>query len=216
MNKKYLDAQKSAILVGGGEIYESDAAIARDLDTTVFCADSGAQNALRMGLKPNTVIGDLDSYKPAAQSKVTVIQTPDQNYTDFEKALGHIEEKVVYCFGFWGKRLDHSLAALSVIAKTKDTHVILFSEQDICFRAPERLRLPMKAENPIAFFPMSCVTAKSVGLRYNFDSLALSPVGTISTSNTAIDTVELKDVEGDLLVVLPKDFLEVAVAALSA
>lgn len=216
MEKPYPKINDAAVLVGGGEIYPSDVAILKKLPYRVFCADGGVRNARAFGLSPVAVIGDMDSCDPADLAGVERVETPDQNQTDFEKSLVHIGSNCVFCFGFWGKRLDHSLAALSVMAQRRQSHPILFSDEDICFRAPKHLHLKLGSGDPIAFFPMSDVRAKSKGLAYPLDGLDLTPAGQISSSNQAEGAVVLDDVNGDLLVIVPKRFLDVVLEALTA
>ena len=216
MKKAYPKTNDGCILVGGGEIYPQDSEIAKNLGLEVICADGGVRNARGMGLSPSMVVGDLDSSGDLDLSGLDVVELADQNKNDFEKALETTAGGFVFCFGFWGKRLDHSLASLSVLAKARDQNVILFTEENICFRVPSKLRLELQNGDPIAFYPMSPSTAKSQGLAYPLDGLELSPITQISSSNHATGTVELVKVQGDLLVILPKEMLGIALAGLAS
>ena len=202
------------ILIGGGEIYAQDAEIAQKIRGEVICADGGSAHADAMGLSVGAIVGDLDSYDPKSKDGAEIFPVEDQDRTDFQKALAHIGDDFAYCFGFWGKRLDHSLAALSAIAEHHAGRALLFTEEDICFLAPSSITLDLKAGDAIAFYPLSESTASSEGLAYPLDDLSLSPTDRISSSNRALGPVTVSNVTGHLLVILPKAKLSVIDAAL--
>ena len=58
---------------------------------TLLCADGGADSALRLGLSPDYIIGDLDSISKEAINKFKntskILQYKRQNDTDVEKCL---------------------------------------------------------------------------------------------------------------------------------
>ena len=204
----------TAILVGGGEIYDHDVKIARALRGQVVCADGGLFNAVELGLTADMIVGDLDSLNREQVGTAPIQQIADQNRTDFQKALSQVEDKRSYCFGFWGKRLDHSLASLTALAGHPAGKALLFTDQDICLLAPRKLSLDLQKDDAIAFYPLSPSRAKSSGLAYPLDGLDLSSTGRIGTSNQATGHVHLHEVEGHLLVIVPRDKLDVIEAAL--
>jgi thiamine pyrophosphokinase len=54
----------------------------------IFIAADGAGNlAAEMDVRPDHVIGDLDSYQAASWPDLTPIHNPDQETNDLEKAL---------------------------------------------------------------------------------------------------------------------------------
>ena len=92
----------------------------------IIGVDGGAARLLDLGVTPHIVTGDFDSLTPADLSDFTVrgaiiVPTPDQNYTDFDKALGYVRETfpgaTTRVFGAVGGRLDHTYSVLSAVVK---------------------------------------------------------------------------------------------------
>ena len=103
------------VLFGNGEIptHKIPTKILKNAGT-VFCADGGANNLLKLGLQPNLILGDLDSISDNSFD-CKIIKLVDQSKTDLEKSLdwcltnGIMKLDLV---GFSGKDDDHWMAAL--------------------------------------------------------------------------------------------------------
>lgn len=116
----------NAIVVANGEI-ENVERVVREVgpDTLIVCADGGVANALALGLKPHVVIGDLDSIDTGLRQKlqesgIEFITYPShKDETDSELALRYCiargAESILF-IGALGRRLDHSLANLLLLA----------------------------------------------------------------------------------------------------
>lgn len=89
----------------------------------VLCADGGTRNALRCGVQPDIVIGDLDSLSRNVRRRLKraiIIRSRDQNRTDLEKALLYlIRRKVrrITILGATGKRIDQTIANILLLQK---------------------------------------------------------------------------------------------------
>jgi thiamine pyrophosphokinase len=89
----------------------------------IVCADGGARHAALLGIRPDLILGDLDSVGRSARSRfpgTPVLRIPDQESTDLEKALRFcIEAKCggVVVAGAMGNRIDHSTGALGCVKK---------------------------------------------------------------------------------------------------
>ena len=88
--------------------------LARQVDF-VLAADAGADRALAAKIRPDAVIGDLDSVSPLTRQSlkdVAFLHIKRQDNTDLEKALDWIAaQKFDTCFiaGATGGRLDFTL-----------------------------------------------------------------------------------------------------------
>ena len=87
----------------------------------ILCADGGANQAYERHVKPDLIIGDMDSILPevrtAFNGHAREIILPGQDKTDLEKALQYAKDmKVerVILMGVTGMRLDHQLFNLHV------------------------------------------------------------------------------------------------------
>jgi thiamine pyrophosphokinase len=87
----------------------------------VVAADGGANQARRLGVTPDVIIGDLDSITPATErhfKRVPTVRVPRQDNTDLEKALDYLTSQgvsEVTIVGCTGRRMDFTLANLSVL-----------------------------------------------------------------------------------------------------
>lgn len=91
----------------------------------VIAADGGALNALRVGLTPDTVIGDLDSLPQAIRTDLEtrgvqlIVHPEHKDETDLELAIRHALERgatdIVILSGLGG-RWDQSLANILLLA----------------------------------------------------------------------------------------------------
>lgn len=206
-----------ATLLGGANVPATTVASALTLAPRLFCADGGANTAVSMGLDPISVIGDLDSITQETQEQLTcpVHHDHDQNSTDFEKILGHVTEDILICLGFLGQRLDHSLAAMTALTKFPKKRAILVGEEDICFLAPPTISFDARAGDRVSLYPISESRARSRGLRWPLDTHAFHPERQTATSNEAKGgQVELYDIQGSMLIILPGHFLEPVVSEL--
>ena len=119
---------KPLILVGNGA-YDT-AMLAKCARTgRVVAVDGGYYGCRLAGITPDLLIGDMDSVDPAdlvdARKKTRVHPISEQDTTDLEKALRHVRAPAILGFGFLGKRFDHSLAALSVLARSTEMHRVI-------------------------------------------------------------------------------------------
>lgn len=91
----------------------------------IICADAGAHHARRLDLRPDLVVGDLDSLEAddrewLVENGVRIIQYPhDKDQTDLELAIQHGLEEApgsIVIMGALGARLDHTLGNLALLA----------------------------------------------------------------------------------------------------
>ena len=99
----------------------------------ILAADGGANKCLKAGIKPNMVIGDLDSITPKNKEilKDCLKQVTRQDNSDFEKALDYLKTlkpKQVDIILSWGGRFDFCFSnflAASMYLKYFDIRFLL-------------------------------------------------------------------------------------------
>lgn len=212
-----LRADAPVTLIGGGDPSGADLREALALAPVAVAADGGADAALRHGIAPAAIIGDMDSLSPEAarafQGRLHRIE--EQDTTDFDKALTRIEAPAVLAVGFAGGRLDHELAALHSLVLRADRPCILLGPQTLAFHAPPALDLPLAPGTLVSLFPFARVRIRSTGLRWPTDHLTFAPDRRIGTSNEATGVVSLRPDAPGLLVILPRATLPLALPALA-
>ena len=205
-------------LLGGGPTHFGHLEQALSLAPILVAADGGADTALEAGYTPDAVIGDFDSLSTDTRQRIPddrLHHVAEQDSTDFEKCLQRVDARAVLALGFTGARLDHTLAACSVLTRFPDLPVILFGEEDLCILAPSSLRLDLGSGTTFSIFPFGPVTGRSTGLRYPIDGLELAPLGQIGTSNEATGPVELHLHPRTALITVPHTALEQVLSALT-
>ena len=102
----------------------------------VICADGGTRHALALGLRPNLLVGDLDSVsdehlRTAEEGGAEIMRySSDKNETDLELALRHARERrpdAIVIVAALGARLDQTLGNLSLLSDPS------FAALDVCF-----------------------------------------------------------------------------------
>ncbi|MCV2891488.1 thiamine diphosphokinase [Lentibacter sp. XHP0401] len=206
------------LLVGGGKYRKSGLKAAEGRFRRIVVADGGADWLLSRGYEPDMVIGDLDSISDSALTRLgpeRVHRVDEQDSTDFEKCLVRIDAPLVLGAGFLGGRVDHELAALHVLAALPAQRCVLIGRDDIVFLAPPEMRLDLARGTRVSLFPLGQVRAKSQGLRWEVNEVRFDTSSKIGTSNEALGPVELSVEAANMLVILPRSALGLALEALS-
>ncbi|SNS21619.1 thiamine diphosphokinase [Antarctobacter heliothermus] len=218
MKVKIVHDDAPVLLVGGGEVDQQVLAAALPAAGQVVAADGGAAQVLALGRMPDAVYGDMDSLAPEVQAQLddgVLRAIPEQNSTDFDKCLRHIEAPLVFGYGFLGHRLDHQLAAMTVLVKHPDRRCLLIGAEDVVMVCPPHLSLDLPGGTRFSLYPMAPVTGRSNGLHWPIDGLAFTPAGTIGTSNTVDGPVRLHMDGPAMLLILPVACLSALLAGLA-
>lgn len=207
-------------LLGGGELTPATVSGLLTRAPILAACDGAAARALALGHVPRLVVGDMDSLDGATRAALdsaSLIEIAEQETTDFDKALRHIDAPVILGAGFTGGRLDHELACYNALVRHPDKRCILVGGADICFHAPARVTLDLVPGTRVSLFPMAEVDVTASGLEWPLEGLRLAPWGRIGTSNRAIaDRVEITPGGPGLLVILPRAALDAAMDAISS
>lgn len=205
-------------LVGGGALEAATLERALARAPRLVAADGGADAALALGRVPDLAVGDFDSISQAARDRLgaeRLHHDPDQETTDFDKALAAVPAQLVLAVGFAGARLDHTLAAMSTLLRNPGRRVVMDTGADLCLLCPPDLALDLPAGTRVSLFPMAPLRCGSEGLVWATSGLDLSPGGRIGTSNAARGgPVRLMPEAPALLALLPVAALDGLLAAL--
>jgi thiamine pyrophosphokinase len=174
-----------------------------------ICADGGANAAAKFNLRPDFIIGDLDSINRQAEKMFRHVKTrliKDQNSTDLEKAFGYVIRNKfteIFVLGATGGRIDHTIGNLSALIK--------FSwRADITFVQDDGLVLPIVWERKfdlpigtiISLMPLTlCEGIVTTGLKWNLKNEILALGIQESTSNYAVISPVVVQVKRGNLVV---------------
>lgn len=115
---------KRAVIVGGAKIYNYEKIkeyINKD-DYFVYC-DGGLKHMEKLGVKPNLIVGDFDSFENPNMDSETIVLPCEKDDTDTCHALKVCIERGFKDFlfvGCIGERMDHTMGNVSLLIMLKE------------------------------------------------------------------------------------------------
>lgn len=148
---------------------------------TVICTDGSADTLIELDRTPHVIIGDLDSIKlKNDEFKGLWIPAPDQNKTDLQKTLEWClinGLKNVVVLGAMGKREDHSLGNLYILAefsRKMNVHFVADYSCIYCFKGKRSFQSTNgQLISIVAIKPVKSISTK--GLKYPLIQEPLPP-----------------------------------------
>jgi thiamine pyrophosphokinase len=208
------------LVVADGDV-PSRAAVDRVLGGApdlVIAADGGALKAEALGYPPRVVVGDADSLAAAdverfrAAGADVVIRPADKDESDTELALNEALSRgathVVIVGAFGGRRLEHTLANILLLAseKLKGRNICLADGTSTVrvMHSKESLEVSGAAQDFVSLLPLTWHVSgvTTVGLRYPLtrEMLEQGPARGLSNEMTN-DTATIQIDQGRLAVV---------------
>ncbi len=172
----------------------------------MICATDGAyKHLLERGIEPHWISGDFDSLEEIPKG-IKAIHTPNQDDTDFEKALKILFKSNCYdvdVYGASGKEQDHFLGNISAALVWKDKiNITFYDNYGFYFIADKNTILSDVLGKIISLLPLSFakgITTK--GLQYPLTDGELHFGKRIGTRNKAVDNqIKITYTDGVLLV----------------
>ncbi len=109
---------RAFIYLGGG-VYEGGYLDAPKDGDLIIAADSGCENAKRLGVTPHIVVGDFDSFKGKVPEEAETLQVPaEKDFTDSQLAVDVAKKqgaREIFLIGGLDGRLDHALSNLALL-----------------------------------------------------------------------------------------------------
>ncbi len=195
---------KRAVIFANGNL--SNLSRAKEIITSqdyLICADGGVKHALKLGLVPQTIIGDFDSVPPfllgqSRLSPTTLIKYPTKkDKTDFELVIDYCLEKKfqeIIIFGILGDRIDHFIANIFLLAKiqteNKFVKIKIVEGNKEIYILNKEIVINGKIGDEISIIPVSAKLEKVVtdGLEYQLNNETLFLGSTRGISNVLIKT----------------------------
>ena len=108
-----MNDKKNVSVILNGQMPTDDTIIDQITNSDYIIAVDGSANKLfDLEIIPDVIIGDLDSLQNIKNKDIELVETPDQNKTDFRKTLEWCIEKNILnisIFGISGESEDHFL-----------------------------------------------------------------------------------------------------------
>ena len=177
----------------------------------VVAADSGLYLAEKFNIKPDFILGDMDSIENADNilkkypSETILRYKQDKDFTDTELALSFLAEKgcskTIIAGGCYG-RTDHFLGIFYLFLRKIHPDIWILKEE-IAWNVEGKFSLNSAKGEIISLFPLSeggC-RMKSFGLKWELDSLEWK-LGDTGISNIALgNRIEIEMIKGRLLLI---------------
>lgn len=165
--------------------------------------------------KLDFISGDFDSHSGKDENiyEDKFIYTPDQDKTDFHKALEIILERGftnVDVLGGSGGEQDHFLGNLTVAFGFKDKlNIKFYDEFSEYYFVPKNFKIKGVKDKMISLYPFPSVeNITTKGLNWSLVNGNLSITSRIGTRNFAVeDEVSIEYEKGDLLIFVGKNYL---------
>lgn len=204
------------LIVANGDVKNYDK-IKGELPHTdyIICADGGVKHAVKLGLKPDLIVGDFDSasksvlqnFKKAGVSVITYSTDKDQTDTQIavEKAIEKGATNVVF-LGALGSRFDHSYANIMLLNRLVKSGITskIIDEQNVIVMSDKHIELEGVIGQVLSILPFggnACV-AETQGLKYQMQNCVLqldNPFGVSNVFN--LERVSIRVSSGYILAI---------------
>ena len=204
------------IIFANGELPDIDKAraILQD-DDYIICADGGTRHASALDLRPDLVIGDMDStdkgHLQKLQSDDVLIELypHDKDETDLELAILHAIElapKEIVIVAALGGRLDHTLANIVLLSSPQFSALNLKLDDGVeeVFFCRDQVEVHGRSGDIVSLIPwQGAVTGiQTENLKWPLEHETLFPEKTRGISNEmTADTAIIKISSGVLLII---------------
>lgn len=199
------------LVIAGGALNDSKSVnekIVNNIYDLVIAVDSGYNNAQKLGILPDIVIGDLDSVEQLNFDGEIIKYNPEKDETDLMIACEYEKNATsIDILTATGNRLDHFMVNLSLLEKLQSQNIDakIIDEKNII----SVLKGKRKYDNIskyVSVIPITeAIEMSCVNLKYNADKLTIKREKIISVSNEAIfDNFEI-DINKGLAYLIQSD-----------
>jgi thiamine pyrophosphokinase len=181
----------------------------RPRHTLLVAADGAALKLRERGIRPDVVIGDLDSAGAIREVLIAegmeVIEEPSQELNDFEKVLRWVigrGERSATVIGIGGGMTDHALNNFSVLARyARSIRLSVWDEESIAYAVHDSIVLNATPGDRISLIPLPRVRLTATGLAWELDDVVLGFGKREGASNRAAESVvNIRVTEGVVMV----------------
>lgn len=181
----------------------------------IVCADGGTRHALALGLRPDLLIGDMDSIEEEVFHQFHASAVPielfprDKNETDLELAINkaiELDPGELIIVGALGGRADHSLANVALLSDARlSKHKVRFDDgvEEIFF-CRDQVHVQGRSGDIVSLIPWGGPThgVRTENLKWRLDNETLYPDKTRGISNEMLSEAAAVRIDSGLLLVI--------------
>ncbi len=216
------DLQRAAVIITGGSPLLPGAVLDLPVGAFLIAADSGLDHAIAAGLRPDLVVGDLDSVSSAGVAWARSHHVPievypqDKDVTDTQLALGaawsrQVDHIVLLSGG--GDRLDHSISAITALGHPSLAQCRVEARwgtaQIHMLHAPGFWELDISAGDTFSLLALHgvCERLTMGGAKWPLTDATIEPGSSLGVSNVAAaQSVSIALGAGVLTMIIPHRF----------
>ena len=199
-----------AVIICGGNVGEYITEYISEGDFIV-CADSGYDSAVKFGIRPDMLIGDMDSVKSDYKHEKTVVYPTHKDCTDSEIVIQYVKKHgydEVLLFGMIGTRMDHTLANLGLLKYFCNENAKIIDAHNEIFLSDGEIILHGKKSDTVSIIPFEGdligVTTENLEYPlYNHNILSGTSLGISNVMTDEICKINIK--EGKAFIIKSKD-----------
>ena len=205
---------RRCVIIGGASIGDYDAVCRwlRPDDYVIYC-DCGLRHMDGLGVEPDLIVGDFDSYSYPEYDTETIVLPCEKDDTDTVFAVKEALRRGFEDFlliGVVGERLDHTLGNVSILlmldsAGKKGIIIDDYSEMEI---VSDRCEKPCIIDDSYAYFSLLNISGKASGVtirgaKYPLEDAEITCEYQYGVSNEVLPgcTAEVIVGEGKLLLI---------------
>ena len=186
---------KNALIINGG--LNSTKRDQLDNYDFIVAVDSGAEHAYKLFLKPDLIIGDLDSIdektiKRAEKDSIQILKyETNKNETDFELALKHVLDQsikdITIIGGEYGE-IDHLFSVLTVIISYQNDELILWIHGNQSIIIPNSKKIKIGNNVKFSILPFTDLKNLNIsGAQWNLENENIKFGKSFTLRNVSID-----------------------------
>ncbi|MCJ7433414.1 MAG: thiamine diphosphokinase [Anaerolineales bacterium] len=184
-------------------------------DDTLIAADGGTRHALALGLKPDLIVGDLDSITEDERQKMEsdgvkiAKHSRDKNETDLELAIQYaleLKPEQIIIVAALGGRLDQTLANLALISDERLTQLDVRLDDGVeeAFFCRDQVRVQGGSGDVVSLIPWQGAVAvvRTENLKWPLHNEMLYPEKSRGVSNEMTSDIASIEIKSGLLLVV--------------
>ena len=186
---------KNALIINGG--LNSTKRDQLDNYDFIVAVDSGAEHAYKLFLKPDLIIGDLDSIdektiKRAEKDSIQILKyETNKNETDFELALKHVLDQsikdITIIGGEYGE-IDHLFSVLTVIISYQNDELISWIHGNQSIIIPNSKKIKIGNNVQFSILPFTDLKNLNIsGAQWNLENENIKFGKSFTLRNISID-----------------------------
>ncbi|MDE5764374.1 MAG: thiamine diphosphokinase [Ruminococcus sp.] len=203
----------TAVIFAGGIIECTDFIDIDEIKSAdlIICADRGYLYAQTLGIAPDIVMGDFDSYNGEISGEFEIYRSiPEKDDTDTLLAVRTAIERgctEIRLYGALGARFDHSFANIQTLlyARRKSCAVtIIDSDNEITVQGAGERRYPYRENWYFSIFALTdtAVIGEFSGVKYPLKNYSMTTDYPIGVSNEIISDEAVLRVDSGIILVI--------------